>query len=327
MSDPTSGGAATGSAWAVPDSRPPGADPQSPATGAPVPAPAGAATGAAAAGRPPPVPVDLRPLTALERVDGGLRVLKLAPATMVAIAASTVVPVQLLASVVPDDPAHPAEPLVVAWLGRGAAITLAEDSARAPAGIVLLALESIALAVATAATAILVAGWYAGRRSTTREVLGAAVARLPALAGAWAVVHVAEAVGALALGVGALVPMVLFAVVTPVLAGEGLGVGGALRRSVALTKRRPALVLGACLSIAVADLALRGALTASSTLWADLSLPAPAAVAAAVGVAARLVTVPMVAGAIVLLHLELRVRVEGHDLAVAVGELWPDAPR
>ena len=293
MSDPTSGGAATGSTWAVPDSRPPGADPQpvAPVPGSQVAAPTGTYAGAAAAGRPPPVPVDLRPLTALERVDGGLRVLKLAPATMVAIAACTVVPVQLLASVVPDDPAHPAEPLVVAWLGRGAAITLAEDSARAPAGIVLLALESLALA------------------------------------GAWAVVHAAEAVGALALGVGALVPMVLFAVVTPVLAGEGLGVGAALRRSVALTKRRPGLVLGACLSIALADLALRGALTASATLWADLGLPAQGAVAAAVGIAARMVTVPMVAGAIVLLHLELRVRVEGHDLAVAVGELWPDAPR
>jgi hypothetical protein len=121
--------------------------------------------------------------------------------------------------------------------------------------------------------------------------------------------------------------MVLFAIVTPVLAVEGLGVGGALRRSVALTKRRPALVLGACLSIAVADFVLRGALTASATLWADLGLPAPGAVAAAIGVGARMVTVPMVAGAIALLHVELRVRVEGHDLAVAVGELWPDAPR
>jgi hypothetical protein len=172
-----------------------------------------------------------------------------------------------------------------------------------------------------------VAGWYAGRRSTTREVLGATVDRLPALAAAWAVVHVAEVVAGVALVVGALVPMVLFSIVTPVLAGEGLGVGAALRRSVALTKRRPAMVLGACVSIAAADLAVRGALTASATLWADLSLPAPGAIAAAVGIAARLVTVPMVAGAIVLLHLELRVRVEGHDLAVAVGELWPDAPR
>jgi hypothetical protein len=35
--------------------------------------------------------------------------------------------------------------------------------------------------------------------------------------------------------------------------------------------------------------------------------------------------VPMVAGAIVLLHLELRVRVEGLDLDVAARELWPDA--
>jgi hypothetical protein len=325
MSDPTSGSASTGATWAVPDSRPPDADPL---PSGPTSADGPGSTGPPApdAG-PPPVPVDLRPLTALERVDGGLRVLKLAPATMVAIAACTVVPVQLLASLVPDDPSHPADPMLVAWLGRGAAITLAEDSDRAALGVALLALESIALAVATAATAVLVAGWYAGRRPGTGEVLRAAVGRLPALVAAWALVHAAGAVAAIALVVGALVPLVLFSIVTPVLAGEGLGVVAALRRSVALTKRRPAVVFGACLSIALADLALRGALSASSLLWTDLGLPAPDAVAAAVGVGTRLVTVPMVAGAIVLLHLELRVRVEGHDLDIAAEELWPDAPR
>ena len=323
MSDPTSGGTATGATWAVPDSRPPGADPQGPVV--PTGVAAGAAGAAARPAGPPPVPVELRPLTALERVDAGLRVLKLAPATMVAIASCTVVPALLLGSFVPDDPAYPAEPLVVAWLGRGAAITFAEGADRAVLGVLLLALESIAMAVATAATAILVDGWYDGRRAGAREVLGAAAGRLPALVGAWAVVHAAEAAGAVVLGVGALVPMVLFAIVTPVLAAERLGVGAALKRSMALTRRRPAVVLGACLSIAAADLVLRGCLTMASTIWSDLGLPAPLAVAAAVGVAARLVTVPMVAGAICLLHLELRVRVEGYDLAVAAEELWPDA--
>jgi hypothetical protein len=323
MADPTSGGAGAGAVWAIPDSPAPGADPSgaAPLSGAP-PAPW---TSAHPPAEPPRVPVDLRPLTALERIDGGLRVLKLAPATMVAIAACAVVPVQLLGALVPDDPAHPADPLLVAWLGRGAAITFAEDSDRAALGVALLALESLALAVATAATAVLVGGWYQGRRQSTREVLAAAGARLPALAGAWAVVHVAEAVGSIFLGVGAVVAMVLFAVVAPVLAAEGLGPFAALRRSVALTKRRPAMVLGACVSIALADFALRGALSASTLFWDDLGLPAPDAVAAAIAVGARLVTVPMVAGAIVLLHLELRVRVEGLDLDVAAGELWPDA--
>jgi hypothetical protein len=323
MADPTSGGAGSGAVWAIPDSQALDADPSGPAAASGT--PRRGWTPAAPPAAPPPVPVDLRPLTALERVDGGLRVLKLAPATMVAIAACTVVPVQLLGALVPDDPAHPADPMLVAWLGRGAAITFAEDSDRAALGVALLALESLALAVATAATAVLVGGWYAGRRPSTREVLAAAGSRLPALAAAWAVVHLAEAAGSILLGVGAVVAMVLFAVVSPVLAAEGVGPVAALRRSVALTKRRPAMVLGACVTIALADVALRGALSASALFWDDLGLPAPDAVAAAIAVGARLVTVPMVAGAIVLLHLELRVRVEGLDLDVAARELWPDA--
>src|SRR5690606_40516043 len=116
-----------------------------------------------------------------------------------------------------------------------------------------------------------------------------------------------------------------FAVVTPVVAVERAGTVAALRRSADLCRRRPATVLGACLSIAAADLVLRGVLSLSAALWVGADLGGGGAVAAVVGVAARLVTVPMVAGAITLLYLELRVRVEGFDLDVAADELWPDA--
>ena len=131
MADPTSGGGARGRSGRsrTPRRRVPTRRAPPRGSGAPL----GGWTPAAPPAAPPPVPVDLRPLTALERVDGGLRVLKLAPATMVAIAACTVVPVQLLGALVPDDPAHPADPMLVAWLGRGAAITFAEDSDRARA--------------------------------------------------------------------------------------------------------------------------------------------------------------------------------------------------
>lgn len=264
-------------------------------------------------------------MATLERIDGGLRVLRAAPATVLVVAACTVVPVQLLGALVPDDPTQPSEPVFVAWLGRGAAISFAEDAARLPLGLALLALESIALSVATAAIALLVVGWYRGRDRAATEVLAASTARVPALAAAWVAVHLAEAVAGLFLVLPAAIPMALFAIVAPVIGVEGVGPVTALRRSAGLTRRQFAAALGACVALAVADLAVRGVLVAPALLWTSAGLPAERVVAAAFGVAARLVTVPMVAGAVTLLYVDLRARVEGLDLELAADELWPDA--
>lgn len=324
MAEPTSGAAPPSGGWAVPDSAAPDDASAGPASLL-VADDATALGGGRPAPSSPPVPVPLRPMAHLERIDGGLRVLRLAPATVLAVTACTVVPVQLLGALVPDDPARPAEPALVAWLGRGAAIALLEDADRLPLGLALVALESIALSVASAAIGLLVLGWYQGRRPATPEILRAGALGLPALVGAWIAVHLAESVAGLFLLVPALVPMALFAVVAPVVGVEGAGPAGALRRSASLTRRRFPDALGAVVSIAVVDLVLRGALVAPTLLWTAFGLPADRVVAAAFGVAARLVTVPMVAGAVALLYVDLRARVEGLDLELAADELWPDA--
>jgi hypothetical protein len=312
--------------WVAPDGRVD--DVATPVVAAPVPGPAasGAPVAARGAARPPDVPVPLRPMTTGDRLDGAFRILRLAPATVVTLAALAVVPVQLLSVVLlpgaPDPGRAPFEPM----LGRAVVTILADDDAdRIVRGLVLMALESIALSFVTAGITLLLVGWYTGSRRTTGDVVAGAARRLPALTVAWVLVHLAEVTLGVALVVPALLAMAWGAVAAPIVAAEGRGGGASVRRSFALARRSFAPVLGTCLAVALVDLVLRGALTAVAAAYAGSELPAYRAAVVAVSMAVRLVTVPFVAGAAALLYLDLRVRLEGLDIELAAQERFPVA--
>lgn len=272
----------------------------------------------------PPVPVPLRPLTVADILDGALRAWKLAPSTMAGVAAVFVVPTQLLIGVLTRDDVE--DTRVGATVSDALSATgpddvdLAIDSAVFVVGIVV---QGVALALVTAAVATLVSGWYVGRRQAFGDVAAFAARRAPALAAAWVLVHVVEAAFAVLLVVPVLVPMALYAVVTPVLAIEGIGPWRALGRSWRLTRRRFGAALGTVLLVALSDAVLSGALTAVGAIYLELDLPAAWVVNTAVSAGAMLVTVPFVAAAATLLYLDLRVRTEGVDIALAAARRFP----
>lgn len=270
------------------------------------------------------LPVPLRPLTLSDILDGGLRAFKLAPGTMAGLAALFVVPTQAL----------------LGWLTRDAADDVAVGQSFADAfsatgtddietGIggdvffVALVVQGIALAFVTAAVARLVTGWYTGRPFRFGELAGGAVRRGWALVAAWVLVHLVEAVFAIALVVPLVVPMTWYAVVTPVIACEGAGPLRAMGRSYRLCRSRFGAVLGACLLAALVHEVLSGALSGLGAIYLELDLPAGWVVASALSAGALLVTTPFLAGVSTLLYLDLRVRAEGLDIELAAARRFP----
>ena len=89
-----------------------------------------------------------------------------------------------------------------------------------------------------------VAGWLEGEDLSALDALRFTARRLPALAGAFVIVHALEGVGFLLLGVPGLAAIVLCSLTSPVLAIEGLGPVAAVRRSAELVRRRPGPLIG-----------------------------------------------------------------------------------
>jgi hypothetical protein len=304
--------------WAAPDWQPePGLAPAAPRPDVL------ALRGRRAGDARPELPVPLRRLTMADRLDGALRILKLAPGTVLALTAAAVAPFEVLAAGAlhgEDDP------FVRTFLGAALTALVTDDTgAGAAVPLLFLFLDTVVVAFVAAGMAMLVGAWHRGERPGTAVVLRTTAARLPALVIAMAITHAAQVVGGLVLAVGALVPLALWAVVAPVIGAESTGPLVALRRSYRLTKGSWGLVLSTCFLVAFACVILRLSLGAAAALYASTGWPGDWAVATAVSVAARLVTVPLVAGSAVLVYLDLRVRHEGLDIDLAVTERLPGA--
>lgn len=297
--------------WVVPDAQ------AEPVTGPAAAAPVVQRRRARASDRPE-VPAPLRPLGIAEKLDGALRILKLAPSTVLALTAVAVVPVELLTTALlrlGDDP------LPRALFGAPTASALTDDRGASALGpVVFLLFDALALAWVASGLSQLVTGWHVGRRDDAASLLRAGFQRIPALLGAVLLVHFAEAVGLIAVVLGALVPMAWFALTAPVIGAEGLGPLEAMGRSFSLTKRAFMSVLGTCILVAVVATGLRVALAGLGALAIESSVPGDWVLVTAIGIAVRLVLEPLVGGTAVLLYLDLRVRHEGLDIELAAIE-------
>lgn len=313
--------------WVAPDT--PAAPVRTePAPAAPRPGPSPTATATATSGGAgPAVPVPLRPMTIPDLLDGGLRAFKLAPATMAAVAAAFVVPTQALLGFASRGVAE--EVSIGQTFDDALQATGPGDVDTGVGGdlfVLGLVAQGIALAFVTAAVARLVTGWYTGRVSAAGPLVVGALRRAWPLAAGWVLVHLVEALFAVALVVPAIVPMAWFAVVSPVVACEAVGPVRALRRSFQLSRRRFGAVLATCLLTALVHEILTGALSALGAVAVELDLPAAWAVNTAVAAGALLVTLPFVAGVATLLYLDLRVRGEGLDIELAAARRFAVAP-
>jgi hypothetical protein len=258
-------------------------------------------------------------MTVADILDGGLNVIKTAPRTVLVIAATFVIPLEL----------------VSAWLSRdqladrgfasavASAFSGSDNGGFNVADVLSIVLGGLVLALVTGAIAHLVSSWYADRPASAAEATKASLRHAPALLVAWVLVHVIEGLAAVALFVPLVFVMPLFMVTSPAIVTEHLGPFAGMRRSWTLTRGRYGSVLGAALLIAVVDAGLTIALGGVGLAFSVLPYGWVADVACQA--AASLVTVPFVAGATTLTYLDLRIRVEGLDLELDIAEHFASA--
>jgi hypothetical protein len=265
-------------------------------------------------------------MTVPDLLDGSLRILKLAPGTVVGLTAAVSLPVQLLLGILTRSTIEDTDfGQVFDDAFAGSASTDAGGAVNVGAFVLGLVLDGIVLSLVAAGLSVLVAGWYTGVSRPAGDLLRLMARRAVPLAVAWVLVHLTQAVFALGLLVGALLPMAWFAVVAPVIACEDAGPWRALRRSASLTRRRLGAVIGTCLAVAFVDVLLTSALTGAAGFYVALELPGEWLVNTAISAAAGLVLTPFVAGVAALLYLDLRVRVEGLDVELAARQRFAAA--
>lgn len=267
-----------------------------------------------------PRPMPLRPMTAADVLDGSIAIIKAAPRTILAISAAVVVPLELLTSWLQRQSLNDS--------GLSGALSAASSTSSPLADVTittvaLFVVSGVVLSVVAGAIAHTMSAWYADHNTTAGQALHASVGRLPALVLAWLLVHAIEALGLIALLVGAVFVMPLFVVVAPAIVVERLGPWRGIRRSMKLTQTRYGAVLVVGLLVAVVDLVLTVALTGIGFVfeffdWGWI-------VTAVCSAGSSLITVPFVAGAATLLYFDLRVRSEGLDLELGAAAHFSSA--
>ena len=298
----------TGSSWAAPDSAP--VQPERPLA---TETPAGAAR--RDGGRPPlpPVPVALRPMTTPDLLDGAFAIIKRRPRDVLTLAVVLLIPIEVLSAVLLRDVLD--EEGLTGLTDPTTAIGEDGEVVGAGAALTSLAVGTVSLALLAGALGVLVDGWYRGRDVSAWEAAGVALRRSWALVLGTILVHVLEGIGLLAFGVGAYLAMALCHVVSPAVTVEGLGPLAAIRRSVQLTRRRigPALTVPGLVGLVglLVGFGFQSVPELATTIvpddWDWL-------VRAAGQIASQLVVVPFTAGVAVLFHLDLRIRLEAHDI-------------
>lgn len=297
-----------------------------------------------------PGPLPLHPMTLGDILDGAFRMFTANWRTILIVAGSLIVPVQVLSAFLQRDVLSldllqmmrdPTAADVQAIVGGDAVTDLAL------AGVAGLAAVFV-LPFVAGAVAKVVGGSFLGERPEAGPVLRAVGRRWWSLVVSFVLVHllyglpfllalgvlvagaVAESGGVIAVGValllagglGALALMALFMAVAPAVVVESLGPLAAMGRSFRLVRPRLFPVLGVALVSGLLASILANVLSAPFT-WPGFAVGSEAAwVLVALGsVVGGLVTTPLVAIVATLVYFDARIRHEALDLEVMAAEL------
>jgi hypothetical protein len=255
-------------------------------------------------------------MTAPDILDGAFAILKAAPATIVAFTAVFAVPVQILAGWLQRDLFGGSSIFALLDDSDTSLTTLDSGSDGTWASVVLLFGPSLALVFVAAGLARLVGAWHVGRDLSLADLLRGSLPMAGPLLASWLLVHLAEGIGMFLCGLPGLAAMTWFLVTAPVIGAEGLGPIQAMRRSARLTARRFWPVMGLSILSGLVAYLFNQALGLLPTVLALFvgTEGVGWVLLAASGVLTSLITMPVVAGATVLIYLDLRVRTEGLDL-------------
>jgi hypothetical protein len=258
---------------------------------------------------------DLRPRGIGEILDSAVALYRARFTKLLLVAATVVIPVQILSALVLLS----AEPKGFSLNVTGTVTPQYDTSSfavRFAATVVVAVVGILSTALIVAVCTRIVADAYIDRTSETRDAVRSVRPRVFAIIGTSLLVLISEAVGVVFCFVGVLVPLTLFAVAVPVLILEGVGVSAAIGRSVTLTRPHIMHVLGMVITAQL----LAGILNAGLALAAHLVVRSGGSTVAVVvgqGIAntiAGVLTTPFVATAVVVLYFDLRIRDEAFDV-------------
>ncbi|HMK11318.1 MAG TPA: hypothetical protein VK461_07040 [Acidimicrobiales bacterium] len=266
----------------------------------------------------------LEPMTPTGLIDEAVHVFKARPRTMIAIAACFTIPVGILVGFMQR---HVLGGVALTDLVNDPSTTdaAARNDSGAAAALVSVLLPSVLLPFIAAAYAHVVVGIRLGHEIGAGEALRRSIRRWWALLASWVLVHLAEGAASF-FAVGGVVVMAFFLVTAPAIALESLGPLKGIGRSWSLTSRRFPAALGIGLASGLVAYALGQALNAvTDLLGLFVGLRVGWIILAAGRAATGLVIVPIVALSTVLFYIDLRVRLEGLDLELAITERFERA--
>lgn len=262
-----------------------------------------------------------------EILDGGFTLFKANARTMLLLAATFLVPIQLIAGYFRRD--------LLGGVGLGellaepslSGLSIVSGPGSAVALLISVASSALVLPVMAGAISRVASSSYLGAPLTYRQALRGASRRWLAFVAAWILAHAVVAVAGFALFFPALAAMALCAAVVPAMATEGIGARAAVGRSIRLTWPRlfPALVvvlvtaaLSSALTFAIGVVPQIGALFIGyGKGWV---------LAAAGSTVTALITQPVVVCIATLLYIDGRIRSEGLDVAIMADDLAASAP-
>ena len=259
---------------------------------------------------------DLRPRGIGEILDAAAALYRARFGQLVRYAAIVVVPVQAFLTIVllsaqPDN-------CSVSITGS-AQPRFDTSSAQLAATAVVLVVGLITHAFIVAVTTRIVANQYVDHAEGGAQLLSTTGRRFLAVIGVSLLVAICQLVGILACFVGTFVPTAFFAVAIPALLLERKSVGGALSRSIELTKGHFWHVLGVVLTASLIAGLLNAALATGLNIFATNASPTTLVLAQGVANAlASILTTPFVATATVAMYFDLRIRDEAFDVQMAM---------
>jgi hypothetical protein len=170
--------------------------------------------------------------------------------------------------------------------------------------------------VCAAASRVVMASYFGGEMKG-KDALAATFKHAPALLVATLIVHVAEVLGLVALGVGPLFLMPLFMMTAAAISLEDLGPFAGIRRSVTLAKRRYWPTLGIALVSGGLALFLNWVVgLVPETVALFVGLRWGWLILGATSVLQALVSVSLITIVTTLVYLDARIRQEGFDIQV-----------
>lgn len=185
---------------------------------------------------------------------------------------------------------------------------------------------SLALVFVAAGLTRLVSAWQVGHDLTVGELVRGLRPLVWPLVASLVLVKAGELVGLMFCVLPALAVMTWCMVTVPAIAAEGLGPVEGVRRSARLTGRRFWPVLGIAILSGLVMQFFAFAIEAipQVVLWLTGADTFSWVIAGLTGAVTAVLTTPVVAGAAVLVYLDLRVRTEGLDLELEAIDAFPD---